>query len=112
MNKITIITGTQGTGKSRKALQLVEGKKFYYSESPDLNKVVMYMPFDTEVLIIEDVYMIKTLKRILNIKKGYVRRPYKEKSEEVLVPDLVITTLLTKEELKNLNYENLTFIHL
>ncbi|MFN8349405.1 MAG: hypothetical protein U0X91_30670 [Spirosomataceae bacterium] len=112
MNKITIITGEQGIGKSQKAWELVQGKKFHYAESSDLHSAVRCMPIDTEVLIIEDVWLPRHLIRILNSPTVNVRRPYQINMEEISVPDLVITTMVVKRELEKIHSTNVTFIHL
>lgn len=96
MKKVTIITGKQGSGKTTKAIELVNGRSFL--EIPNIQSVKnMKEIFLYEVLIFHDVDFsdkknIGTIKWLITKEKGMIRKPYSKEMTEELMPDLIFMT--------------------
>lgn len=100
MKNVTIISGGQCTGKTTVAHEIASGKKVFESDD-SLKIAVASMPLDTEVIIIQ----MDFVGDILNaIKADYllIRRPYSQNSIPVKVPDLIITTCISIDFIKQI----------
>jgi hypothetical protein len=108
MNKITIITGPQGVGKTQKAFSLCEGKRYFHTKYTTLYEALKSMPIDTEVLILDELDSYHEISDIFSLKKMFVRRNYGKFPIEIKIPDLIITSYLFfgfRLFLKNKNVE-------
>jgi cytidylate kinase len=96
MRKITIITGSQGAGKSTKALELAleTGQKFSFIDGQNIFEALKYMNPDTELLIFDDSLDLAEISKAVSLDYAILRKPYKKELEKVVVPDLIITTHL------------------
>lgn len=95
MKNVTIISGAQGTGKTVRARKMAEGKKVFET-CGTLPNALKYMPIDTEVIIIDMCFASDILNAIRADALG-VKRPYQKEHISIIVPDLIITTLISVE---------------
>lgn len=109
MNKITIITGAQGVGKTTKARELSKDKIAVWSYSEYLSRALKNAPENVEIIIFEDVFNLDCLEKLLTTKKVLCRTNRKT-VRLVQVPDLIITTNLPI--IKGSADNNITIINL
>lgn len=120
-NKVTIILGSPGSGKTRKARELVKGREaatidFGGSGERALSALVIQalkMTPEAKVIVIEGVNDVSEIRILASLRVIRFRKPYSPRLETVRVPDLIITSqLLTLSEFPRLKQPNIEYIEL
>lgn len=95
--KVTIIVGPQGSGKTRKALEIVKGKNSLFTVlGPELFKDIASESHKLDYVVLDELGDIGSDKQtqidqLLLQPTRKVRPPYAKESKEVSLPDLIIT---------------------
>lgn len=91
-NELTIIRGSQGSGKTTLAKQIVGEKKAVWTDVSGMWVAVRSMPEDTEYIVVDGISGDKELAKIkpyLRQDTVFVRRPY-ELTKQVRMPKLIL----------------------
>ena len=93
--KTTIITGPQGSGKTKKALELIGlGKQFIIIDASDVSKKVPYENIHDNCIIIIDCirnsYEISQIRSLFSSGTITFRKTYDERPKDYIVSELYL----------------------
>lgn len=102
MNKVTAIIGPQGSGKTTKAQELVQGRKSVWLDSLRIPQREILV--DTDVIVFDGLavnrHTASQIKYLCSMEKVTFRQPYSEFVETRDMPDIIlITNSVKKDEL-------------
>lgn len=90
MKKVTIITGGQGNGKTRKAIELADGRVFYHVNGFSHTKETYIHDLIIIDLCVPKPKELSELKSFLSTEKSKLRMPFTEDQVEVDRPEVII----------------------